>query len=467
MSDKFDLVVIGGGPGGYVAAIRASQLGMKVACVEKRKTLGGTCLNVGCIPSKSLLEFSHHYSEAKHHFADFGVETTTKLNLVKMLAKKDEVVDGLTKGIEGLFKKNKITYINAIGTIHKNGEVGIHEEGDKSSKIFADKTLIATGSEVTSLPNIEIDEEKIISSTGALNLKSVPKKLIVIGGGIIGLELGSVWMRLGAEVEVIEFLDQICPSMDDELAKNFKRTLEKQGMKFRMGTKVTEAKANKTGVDLTVEAASGGKAEKLKADVVLVAVGRKPYVEGLGLTEVGVKQNKHGFIEINEKFETSVPGIYALGDVVPGPMLAHKAEEEGVVCAEMMNGQYGHIDYNLVPSVVYTYPEVAWVGKNEKELKEAGVEYNVGKFSFMANSRSRATLSGDGFVKLLADKTTDKILGCHIIGREAGGLIHEVALAMEFGGSAEDIARTCHAHPTLNEAIKEAALAVDKRAIHS
>ncbi len=467
MSKEFDLVVIGGGPAGYVAAIRAAQLGMKVACVEKRKTLGGTCLNVGCIPSKALLEFSHHFQEANKHFADYGIEISQpKVNLKKMMAQKDEVVKGLTSGINMLFKKNKVEYINAVGTILSANEVALHYSEGKADKILAKNILIATGSKVAEIENIKIDEERIVSSTGALSLTSVPKKMILIGGGIIGLELGSVWSRLGAEVEVIEYMDAICPSMDKELAKSFQKTLEKQGLKFKLKTKVTSAKVKGKQVEVVIADRDSAKTETLTADVVLVAVGRKPNTDSLGIAEVGIKTDQRGCIEVNEKFATSISNIYAIGDVITGPMLAHKAEEEGVICVEMLAGQVGHIDYNLVPSVVYTYPEVAFIGKTEEQLKAENISYNVGKFTMMANSRARATMSSDGFVKLLACKKTDKILGCHIIAREAGNLIHEVALVMEFGGSSEDIARTCHAHPTLNEALKEAALAVDKRAIH-
>ena len=468
MDKEFDLVIIGGGPGGYVAAIRAAQLGMKVACVEKRKTLGGTCLNVGCIPSKALLEFSHHFQEADKHFAEYGIDIPKpKVNLKQMMNKKQDVVKGLTGGIEMLFKKNKITHINAFGTILNASEVALSYGKGKDDKIKAGKILIATGSEVVNIKGVEIDEERIVSSTGAISLQEVPKKMILIGAGVIGLELGSVWARLGSEVEVIEYMDGICPSMDVEVAKSFQKTLEKQGLKFRLKTKLLTAKVDKNSVNIEVESRDGAKKEKLTADVVLVAVGRKPFTDQLGLNEVGVKTNERGFIEVNHKFETSVPGIFAIGDVIPGPMLAHKAEEEGVVAVEMMAGQSGHIDYNLIPSVVYTYPEVAWVGKNEEELKQEGIAYNVGKFNMMANSRARATLSADGFVKILADKKTDKILGCHIIAREAGNMIHEVGAVMEFGGSSEDIARTCHAHPTYNEAVKEAALSVLKRVVHS
>ena len=469
MAEKeFDLVVIGGGPGGYVAAIRAAQLGMKVACVEKRPTLGGTCLNVGCIPSKALLEFSHNYHDVKDNYANYGiVAKDVKLDLKKVMAQKDEVVSGLTLGIAGLFKKNKVTHINGLGTILNPNEVAIHYDKNKADKVKTKKILIATGSEVVSLPNVDIDEESIVSSTGALSLKKVPKKMILIGGGIIGLELGSVWSRLGAEVEVIEFLDTICPSMDKEISRNFHKILQKQGFKFRLKTKVLSAKKSGNNVVVEAESLDSGKKEKITADVVLVAVGRKPYTENLGTSEIGVKTDAKGFIDINDKFETSVPGIYAIGDVVRGAMLAHKAEEEGVVCAEMLAGQSGHINYDLIPSVVYTYPEVAWVGFTEEQLKEKNIPYKIGKFNMMANSRARATLSADGLVKIISCSKTDKLLGCHIVSREAGNLIHEAAIIMEFGGSSEDLARTCHAHPTLNEALKEAALAVDKRAIHS
>lgn len=465
--NKFDLVVIGGGPGGYVAAIRASQLGFKVACVEKRKALGGTCLNVGCIPSKSLLEFSHKYKDAKNDFADIGLgELKGKLEINKILAKKDEVVAGLTQGIAGLFKKNKVTHFIGMGTIVDSKTVTIRAEG-KDQNITTDRILIATGSEVMPLPGVTIDEERIVSSTGALALKEIPKKMVLIGAGVIGLELGSVWSRFGSEIEVIEFQDQICPAMDKEISKHFKRMLTKQGVKFKMSSKVTAVKKDKKSVTLTVEPAAGGEAEEIKADVVLVAIGRRPYTENLGLKEVGVVLDDRGFVKTNDKFETSVPGIFAIGDVVPGPMLAHKAEDEGAVCAEMMAGQSGHIDYNLIPSVVYTYPEVASVGKTEEQLKAEGISYNIGKFNMVANSRARSTLDPEGFVKILADKETDKMLGCHIISREAGNMIHEAVIVMEYGGSAEDLARICHAHPTYNEALKEAALAVDKRAIHS
>ncbi|MFZ4125095.1 MAG: dihydrolipoyl dehydrogenase, partial [Rickettsiales bacterium] len=459
MSENFDVVIIGGGPGGYVAAIRAAQLGMKVACVEKRGTLGGTCLNVGCIPSKVLLESSEKYHDAQHEFAKHGIDTKVSLNLKTMMARKDEVVTSFTKGIEGLFKKNKVTYLVGHGTITGKNEVSV-----EGTKYGAKNIIIATGSDVTPLPGITIDEKQIVSSTGALALAEVPKKLVVIGAGVIGLELGSVWGRLGAEVTVIEYLDRITPGIDTEVAKQFQKILEKQGMVFRLSKKVTGAKTGKQ-VELTVEDAAGGNAETVKADVVLVAVGRRPYTQNLGLESVGVKLDNRGRIEVDGHLQTNVAGIYAIGDVIAGPMLAHKAEEEGVVCVEHIAGQKPHINYDTIPGVVYTWPEVATVGKTEEQLKESGVAYKVGKFPFMANSRARGAGTPDGFVKILADAKTDKVLGCHIIGAQAGTMIHEVCIAMEFGASSEDIARTCHAHPTLNEAVKEAALAVDGRAV--
>lgn len=461
MSNEFDLVIIGGGPGGYVAAIRAAQLGMKVACVEKRGTLGGTCLNVGCIPSKALLDSSEKYEDATHHFKEHGIEGDVKLNVKTMLARKDKVVLDLTKGIEGLFKKNKVTYVQATGVIKSASEVAAGKETLKTKRI-----LIATGSDVMPLPGVKIDEKNIVSSTGALELSSVPKHLLVVGGGVIGLELGSVWRRLGAKVTVVEFLDKIGGYMDGEVAKQFQRILEKQGIEFKLGSKVTKADAKGKEVTISIEPAKGGKTETIKADVVLVSIGRKPYIDGLGLEKVGVKLDERGRIAVNDHFETSVKNIYAIGDVIPGPMLAHKAEEDGVAAVEGMAGQKPHIDYNLVPSVVYTWPEIASVGKTEEELKSAGVDYKAGKFPFMANSRARAVGQTDGFVKILADAKTDRVLGVHIIGPHAGTLIAEAATAMEFGGSSEDIARTCHAHPTLNEAVKEAALAVLGRAVH-
>ena len=466
MEHGYDLVVIGGGPGGYVAAIRASQLGMNVACVEMRGTLGGTCLNVGCIPSKHLLHASHAFHEAKHGFAKLGVVTKgVALDLNQMMSSKNEVVSGLTQGIEFLFKKNKVDYVQGRGEILRPGKVKVAL--DKGERILDTKhILIATGSESTPLPGVEVDEKKIVTSTGALELKKVPKKLVVIGGGVIGLEMGVVWRRLGAEVEVIEFLDKILPTMDAELSKTMQRTLKKQGFSFRLGTKVTGAETTRSGVNLTVEPAKGGKAEQVEADVVLVSIGRRPYTRGLGLEKVGVETDR-GKIKINSHYQTNVAGIWAIGDVVDGPMLAHKAEDEGVVAVELMSGQASHIDYDCIPSVVYTDPEVASVGRTEEELKAQGLDYKVGKFPFQANSRARASGGGDGFVKILADSDTDQVLGAHIIGPDAGTLIAEIALGMEFGASSEDIARTCHAHPTLNEAVKEAALAVEGRQIHA
>jgi dihydrolipoamide dehydrogenase len=461
MSEQFDVIIIGGGPGGYVAAIRAAQLGLKTACVEKRGTLGGTCLNVGCIPSKVLLESSEKYADAQHEFAKHGIDAKVSLNLKTMMARKDEVVGSFTKGIEGLFKKNKVTYLVGHGSITGQNEVTV-----EGKKYGAKNIVIATGSDVTPLPGITIDEKQIVSSTGALTLSSVPKKLVVIGAGVIGLELGSVWGRLGAEVTVIEYLDRITPGMDNEIAKQFQKLLEKQGFTFRLSKKVTGAKAGKSGVELTVEDAAGGNAETVKADVVLVAVGRKPYTENLGLETVGVKMDNRGRIEVDGHLQTNVAGIYAIGDVIAGPMLAHKAEEEGVVVVEHIAGQKPHINYDAIPGVVYTWPEVATVGKTEEQLKEAGIAYKAGKFPFMANSRARGAGTPEGFVKILADAKTDKIYGVHIIGPHAGTMIAEAVLAMEFGASSEDIARTCHAHPTLNEAMKEAALAVDGRAVH-
>jgi len=465
MADSYDLVVIGGGPGGYVAAIRAAQLGMTVACVEKRGTLGGTCLNVGCIPSKALLQSSEKYAEATDGLAGHGITVgKVGLDLGAMMARKDKVVGDLTKGVEFLFKKNKVTYIKGAGRIAAPGEVLV----DGKDTVKAERILVATGSESMPLAGVEIDEKRIVSSTGALALERVPKKLVVVGAGYIGLELGSVWARLGAEVTVIEFLDRIAPGMDGEIAKQFQRILAKQGLSFRLGHKVTAAKTTKSGVTLTVEPAQdgGGKAEEVKTDIVLVAIGRRPYTEGLGLEAVGVEVDNRGFIKIDGAVRTTAMGIYAIGDVVPGPMLAHKAEEEGIACVEIMTGQAGHVNYDTVPGIVYTWPEVAVVGKTEEQLKEAGVAYGVGKFPFTANSRARCTGDTDGLVKIIADAKSDRILGVHVIGPEAGNMIHEAVVAMEFGGSAEDLARSFHAHPTLNEAVKEAALAVAGRAIH-
>ena len=467
MADKFDLIVIGSGPGGYVAAIRAAQLGMKVACVEKRETLGGTCLNVGCIPSKALLTASEKYHEATAELDKFGVDVgSVKLNLKQMMAHKDDVVGANVKGVEFLFKKNKITWLKGLGTIPAAGKVTVTPSKGKAETYEADNILIATGSDVMPLPGVEIDEKQILSSTGALDLTKVPKTMVVIGGGYIGLEMGSVWARLGTKVTVVEFLDKIVPSMDEEVGKTFHKTLTKQGFEFKLKTKVTGAKAAKSGVTLTVEPADGGKAETLKADVVLVSIGRKPLTDNLGLDDIGVERDKRGFVQVDEDFQTNVPGIYAIGDAILGPMLAHKAEEDGVAAVEIMAGLSAHVDYNLVPGIVYTWPEVASIGKTEQQLKADGVKYKVGKFPFTANGRARAMNATDGFVKILADAATDKVLGCHIMGPNAGDLIHEVATAAAFGASAEDIAMTCHGHPTLNEAVKEAALAVDGRPIH-
>ena len=460
----FDVVVVGGGPGGYVCAIRAAQLGFKVACVEKRSALGGTCLNVGCIPSKALLAASEKYEEAKHGLAKFGIKVgDVALDLPGMLAHKDKVVKENTGGIEFLFKKNKIAWLRGAGRITGPNTVEVEGVGT----VTANKAIvIATGSEVTPLPGIEIDEQKIVSSTGALELPEVPKRLVVIGGGVIGLELGSVWGRLGSQVTVIEFLDRILPTMDGEVSKQMQRILGKQGMTFKLGSKVTGAKVTNTGVTLSVEPAAGGAAEEIEADVVLVAIGRRAYTNGLGLDAVGVEMDNRGRVKIGKHFETNVPGIYAIGDVVEGPMLAHKAEEEGVALAELLAGQAGHVNHDLVPGVVYTWPEVAAVGKTEEELKAAGIQYKAGKFPFTANGRARASGTTDGFVKILADARTDKVLGVHMVGPNVSEMVAELALAMEFSASSEDIARTCHAHPTLSEVTKEAALAVEGRALH-
>jgi dihydrolipoamide dehydrogenase len=462
MSDSFDVIVIGAGPGGYVCAIRAAQLGMKVACVEKRATLGGTCLNVGCIPSKALLQSSEHYDEVLHKLADHGVGVgSVTLDLARMQARKGEVVGANVKGVEFLFKKNKVTWLKGEGRITGTGAVAVDGKAYSAKHI-----VIATGSESIPLPGVEVDETRIVTSTGALELASVPKHLVVIGGGYIGLELGSVWRRLGAEVTVVEYLDRIVPAMDGEIGKSFERILARQGIAFRLSTKVTGAAVSDTGVALSVEPAAGGPAETLHADVVLLAIGRRAYTAKLGLQEAGVATDDRGRVVTDGHFATSVPGIWAIGDVIAGPMLAHKAEEEGVALAEALAGQKPHLDYDTIPGVVYTWPEVATVGRTEEQLKAANIAYKVGKFPFTANGRARAMGDMDGFVKLLADARTDKLLGAHIIGPDAGTLIAELALAMEFGASAEDVARTCHAHPSLNEAVKEAALAVAGRALH-
>ncbi len=467
-NESFDLVVIGAGPGGYVAAIRAAQLGMKAAMVEKRSTLGGTCLNVGCIPSKALLQSSHLFEEAGHDLAVHGIVLAAPtLDFAQMMKRKGEVVGATTKGVEFLFKKNKITTFNGTGRIDKAGAVSVlGADGAVTDTLAAKSTLIATGSEVMPLPGVTIDEKKIVSSTGGLELAEVPKRLVVVGAGIIGLELGSVWRRLGSDVTVVEFLDRIAPGIDDEITKHFQRALAKQGLKFKLGSKVTKAEIGASGVTLTVEPAKGGTAETLEADVVLVAIGRRPFVEGLGLDKAGVKLTPRGRIQVDGHFQTTVPGIYAIGDVIDGPMLAHKASEDGVACVETLAGQKGHVNWDLVPSIVYTQPEVAWVGKTEEQLKAAAIAYKIGKYPFTADPRSRANGATEGFVKVLADKGTDKVLGVHIIGAEAGTMIAEACVAMEFSASAEDIGRICHAHPTVNEAMKEAALAAWDKPIH-
>ncbi len=463
---SYDLIVIGTGPGGYVGAIRAAQLGMKVAVVEKRKTHGGTCLNIGCIPSKALLHASELFDEAGHGFKAFGIEVPApKLNLKQMMVHKQETVDANVNGVAFLMKKHKIDQHFGRGAITAPGKVSVTAEDGQVTEIEGKAIVIATGSEVTPLPGVTIDEKQIVSSEGALELAKVPSKLVVIGAGVIGLELGSVWRRLGAEVHVVEYLDRILPGMDAEVAKQFQRILGKQGMTFQLGAKVTAAKASKKGVSLTVEPAAGGEAQTIEAEVVLVAIGRRPYTEGLGLEAVGVATER-GRVVIDDHFKTNVPGIYAIGDVVRGPMLAHKAEDEGIAVAEIIAGKAGHVNYDCIPGVVYTYPEVATVGKSEEDLKAAGVAYSVGKFPFTANGRARANRATDGFVKVLADAATDKVLGVHIVGAGAGEMIHEAVVLMEFGGSAEDLGRSTHAHPTMSEAVKEAALAVDKRAIH-
>jgi len=469
MSDNsFDVVIIGGGPGGYVAAIRAAQLGLKVACVEKRGSLGGTCLNVGCIPSKALLTASHHYHAVAHQFGSFGIKVAkVEMDVAGMLSHKDKVVADNTKGIEFLFKKNKVTYIVGAGAITAPGQIEITAKDGAKSTVAAKHIVIATGSDVTPLPGVTIDEEVIVSSTGALALPKTPKHMVVIGGGVIGLELGTVWGRLGAKVTVVEFLDRILPFNDGEVSKQMQRLLAKQGMEFKLGTKVTGIARSGKKATVTVEPAAGGAAEKIEADCVLVAIGRKPYTDGLGLDKVGVAQDKRGFVQIDGHFRTNVPGIYAIGDVVGGAMLAHKAEEEGVALAEILAGQHGHVNYEAIPAVVYTWPEVASVGKTEEQLKAEGIAYKAGKFPFTANGRARSMNEVDGFVKVLACATTDKVLGAHIVGPNAGDLIAEVVLAMEFGAAAEDIARTCHAHPGLGEAVKEACLAVDGRPLHT
>jgi len=465
-SEAYDVVVIGSGPGGYVCAIRAAQLGLKTACVEKDNTLGGTCLNVGCIPSKALLSVSEKYEHAAHDFAGLGIDVgTPKIDLKRMMAHKDKVVAANTQGISFLFKKNKVDHLVGLGAIAGPNTVEITGKDGKKT-VTAKNIVIATGSESTPLPGITVDEKQVVTSTGALSLPKVPATMAVIGGGVIGLEMGTVWQRLGTKVTVIEFMDRILPTMDMEISKEMKKILTKQGMEFKLATKVTKAETGKGKVTLTLEAAAGGNAEKMEVETVLLAIGRRAYTQGLGLDRAGVKVDNRGRVEIDDHFRTNVQNIYAIGDVVRGAMLAHKAEDEGVVVAEIIAGQSGHINYDAIPGVVYTFPEAASVGKTEEELKTQGIAYKAGKFPFMANGRARAMNATDGFVKILADAKTDRVLGCHIVGPEAGTLIAEVVSVIEFGGSAEDIARTCHAHPTLNEVVKEAALAVDGRPIH-
>ena len=464
MAEKFDVTVIGGGPAGYVCAIRLSQLGLKTACVESRGSLGGTCLNIGCIPSKSLLNMSESFHKAKN-FSNIGIETgEIKLNLEKMMSNKESSVATLTKGVEFLFKKNKVTYIKGVGSFNEKNEILV--KNDKSEiKIKTDKTIISTGSEPLCLPGIDFDEEKILSSTGALNITKLPKKMVVVGGGYIGLEMGSVWSRLGTEVHVVEYLDHITPGLDKEISNEFMKILKKQNIKFELNTKVEKITKNDKGV--VIETTNKDSKNNIEADVVLISVGRKPYTDKLNLEKIGVNLDKKGKIKVNKNFETNVKNIYAIGDVIDGPMLAHKAEEEGIAVAELIAGQSGHVNYDIIPGVIYTSPEVAYVGKNEEELKEKKINFKVGKFPFMANSRAKAINEPEGFVKILAESKTDRVLGVHIIGPHAGEMIAEMSVAMEFGASSEDIARTCHAHPTFSEAIKEAALSVDKRQIHS
>ncbi len=464
MAEKFDVTVIGGGPAGYVCAIRLSQLGLKTACVESRGSLGGTCLNIGCIPSKSLLNMSESFLKAKN-FSNIGIETgEIKLNLEKMMSNKESSVATLTKGVEFLFKKNKVTYIKGVGSFNEKNEILV--KNDKSEiKIKTDKTIISTGSEPLSLPGIDFDEKKILSSTGALNISKLPKKMVVVGGGYIGLEMGSVWSRLGTEVHVVEYLDHITPGLDKEISNEFMKILKKQNIKFELNTKVEKITKNDKGV--VIETTNKDSKNNIEADVVLISVGRKPYTDKLNLEKIGVNLDKKGKIKVNKNFETNVQNVYAIGDVIDGPMLAHKAEEEGIAVAELIAGQSGHVNYDIIPGVIYTSPEVAYVGKNEEELKEKKINFKVGKFPFTANSRAKAINEPEGFVKILAESKTDRVLGVHIIGPHAGEMIAEMSVAMEFGASSEDIARTCHAHPTFSEAIKEAALSVDKRQIHS
>ncbi len=463
MAKAYDLIVIGGGPGGYNCAIRAAQLGLKVACIERHKTLGGTCLNVGCIPSKALLRASELYEDAQNGMAKMGVKARgVTLDLASMMRHKNESVRALTRGVEFLFKKNDITHINGLGKITAPGKVEVRNVKGGTETLETDNIVIATGSDSMSLPRIEINETDIVSSTGALSLNRVPETMIVVGGGYIGLEMGSVWRRLGAKVTVIELVDRIVPGQDGEVAEQFQRILKKQGMEFKLGTKVTEVAKSKDSLEVGVEPANGGKREMIKCDVVLVSIGRKPYTDGLGLENVGVEIDNRGFI-LTQNYRTNIDGIYAVGDVIHGPMLAHKAEDEAMAVAEIIAGQSGHVNYDVIPSVVYTHPELAAVGKTEEDLKKAGITYKVGKFPFTANARAKINLESEGFVKVLADAQTDRVLGVHMIGADAGNMIAEAAIAMEFGASSEDIARTCHAHPTLSEAVRQAAMGCDDR----
>ena len=465
MSEKFQAVVIGGGPGGYVCAIRLAQLGIKTACIESRGTLGGTCLNIGCIPSKSLLNLSEEFHKAKN-LSSKGIEIgEVKLNLSKMMKSKDKAVTILTKGVEFLLKKNKVTYFKGTGSFKTKNEILIKDE-KKETLIEADKVIVATGSVPVSLPNIEFDEEVIVSSTGALKLEKVPNKMVVVGGGYIGLEMGSVWSRLGAEVHVIEFLDHITPGMDKEVSSEFMKILKRQGINFHMEHKVEKIEKKKLGATILTKDKNGNK-KNFECDVVLISVGRKPNTDGLNLEKISIELDDKKRIKTNKSFKTNLDNVYAIGDVISGPMLAHKAEDEGIAVAENIAGQHGHVNYDTIPGVVYTKPEVASIGKTEEQLKEKNIKYKIGKFSFMANSRAKAIDDSEGFVKILADEKTDKVLGAHLIGPHAGELIAEIGIAMEFGASSEDIARTCHAHPTFSEAVKEAALSVEKRAIHS
>ena len=466
MTDKFQAVVIGGGPGGYVCAIRLAQLGLKTACIESRGSLGGTCLNVGCIPSKSLLNLSEEFHNAQS-LSNKGIEIgEVKLNLSKMMKNKDKAVTILTKGVEFLLKKNKVTYFKGTGSFKSKNDIVIKDNNSKETIIQTENTIIATGSVPVSLPGVEIDEKVIVSSTGALKLEQVPKKMVVVGGGYIGLEMGSVWSRLGSEVHVVEFLDHITPGMDKEISSEFMKILKKQGINFHMQHKVEKIKKNNNNAIVSTLNENGTKKD-FECDVVLISVGRKPNTEGLNLQKIGVELDEKKRVKTDKNFKTNQNNIYAIGDVISGPMLAHKAEDEGIAVAENIAGQSGHVNYDTIPGVIYTSPEVASIGKTEEQLKDLKINYKIGKFSFMANSRAKAIDDTEGFVKILADEKTDKVLGAHLIGPHAGELIGEIGIAMEFGASSEDIARTCHAHPTFSEAVKEAALSVDKRAIHS